>query len=63
VMVMTAEPDLTLRSEIFAAGAALFIQKPFTSVQMHTMLRLLVSKAAVSRNKKTKHQKARARIA
>lgn len=63
VMVMTADRDLTLCSEIFAAGAALFIQKPFTPAQMHTMLRLLISKAAVPRNKKTNPQKALARLA
>ena len=63
VMVMTAERDLTLCSEIFAAGAALFIQKPFTPAQLHIMLRLLVSKAADSRNKKTNPHKALARMA
>lgn len=62
VMVMTGERDLTLCSETFAAGAALFLQKPFTPTQMHTILRLLVSKAAVSRNKKTNPEKALARI-
>lgn len=53
VMMMTAEQDLTLCSEFFAAGAALFIQKPFTHAQMHSMLRLLVGKALVSTNKET----------
>jgi two-component system chemotaxis response regulator CheY len=63
VMVMTAERDLKLCSQSFAAGATLFIQKPFTPTQMHTMLSLLVSKAAISRNKKTNPQKALARMA
>jgi len=63
VMIMTAEQDLTLCSEFFAAGAALFIQKPFTPAQMHSMLRLLVSKAAVSTNKNTSPQKVLARMA
>ena len=58
VMVMTAERDLTLCSSIFAAGAALFIQKPFTPTQMQFMLRLLVSKGAGSRNKRTNPQTA-----
>ncbi|MDT5158601.1 MAG: two-component system, chemotaxis family, chemotaxis protein CheY [Acidobacteriota bacterium] len=48
VMMMTAERDLTLCSGFFAAGAALFLQKPFTPTQMQTVLRLLVSKAVVT---------------
>jgi CheY-like chemotaxis protein len=56
VMVMTGERDLALCAEFFAAGAALFIQKPFTPVQMQTMLRLLVSKAADSRTRKPEAQ-------
>jgi len=63
VMVMTAERDLIRCSEIFAAGATLFIRKPFTPTQMHTMLRLLVSNAAVSGNKKTNPRTAAARMA
>jgi CheY-like chemotaxis protein len=63
VMVMTGERDLTLCSETFAAGAALFLQKPFTATQMQTMLRLLVSEATVSRNMKTAPRKALARMA
>jgi DNA-binding response OmpR family regulator len=63
VMMMTAEQDLTFRSKIFAAGAALFIQKPFTLVQMETMLRLLVGKAACSRNKSTIPQRTLAQMA
>lgn len=51
VMIMTAERDLTLTSGMFAAGAALFIQKPFTPTQMQFMLRLLVSKASDSRTR------------
>jgi DNA-binding response OmpR family regulator len=63
VMMMTAEQDLTLRSEIFAAGAALFIQKPFTPVQLQIMLHLLVTKAADSRDTKTNPQKDLALVA
>ena len=62
VMIMTAGQDLTLCSESFAAGAALFIQKPFTPTQMHTMLRLLASKAAVTGNKKINPHKAQAQV-
>ena len=61
VMMMTGERDLTLCSEFFAAGAALFLQKPFTPAQMHTMLRLLVSKAAASTNNNASPQKSLAR--
>ena len=63
VMVITAERDLVLCSELFAAGAALFLRKPFTPAQVHTMLRLLVSKTAVSRNKKANPQADLARTA
>jgi CheY-like chemotaxis protein len=62
VMMMTAGQDLTLCSESFAAGAVLFIQKPFTPTQMHIMLRLLVNKVAGTRNKKINPQKAPARV-
>jgi CheY-like chemotaxis protein len=58
VMIMTAERDLTLCSKVFSAGAALFLQKPFSPTQMQTMLRLLVSQGAGSRNKKAIPQKA-----
>ncbi len=63
VMMMTAERDLTLCSEFFAAGAALFLQKPFTPAQMQTVLRLLVSKAAVSKTKQTNPHNAMTRVA
>lgn len=63
VMVMTAERDLILCSEIFTAGAALILRKPFTLAQMHTMLRLLVSKTAGSGDKKTTPRMAPARVA
>ena len=62
VMIMTAGQDLTLCSESFTAGATLFIQKPFTPTQIHTMLRLLVSTAAVTGNKKFNPQKAQAQV-
>jgi CheY-like chemotaxis protein len=62
VMMMTAGQDLTLCSESFAAGAVLFIQKPFTPAQMHTMLRLLVNKVAGTGNKKINSQKVPARV-
>jgi CheY-like chemotaxis protein len=45
VMMMTAEQDPKLSTESFAAGAVVFLPKPFTTVQLQTMLRMLVSKA------------------
>lgn len=63
IMMMTAEQDLAICSEMLAAGAALFLQKPFTPIQMQTVLRLLVGKAAVSTIQKTDPQKALARMA
>jgi CheY-like chemotaxis protein len=46
VMMMTAEQDPKLSSDSFAAGAVVFLPKPFTTTQLHTMLRMLVSKSA-----------------
>lgn len=46
VMMMTAERGLTLGAESFAAGALLFLPKPFTASQMQAMLRMLVGKAS-----------------
>jgi two-component system chemotaxis response regulator CheY len=63
VMMMTAERDLTLCAEFFAAGAALFLQKPFTPTQMQTVLRLLVSKAAGSKTKQTNPDNPMTRVA
>ena len=45
VMMMTAEQDPKLSSESFAAGAVVFLPKPFTTAQLQTMLRMLVNKA------------------
>jgi CheY-like chemotaxis protein len=45
VMMMTAEQDPKLSSDSFAAGAIVFLPKPFTAAQLQTMLRMLVSKA------------------
>jgi CheY-like chemotaxis protein len=46
VMMMTAEQDPKLSSDSFAAGAVVFLPKPFTTTQLQTMLRMLVAKAA-----------------
>ena len=63
VLMMTAERDLTLCSEFFAAGAALVIQKPFTPTQVQTVLRLLLGRAASLGSKKPTPQKTLARMA
>jgi CheY-like chemotaxis protein len=43
VIMMTAEQDPKLSSDSFAAGAVVFLPKPFTTTQLQTMLRMLVS--------------------
>lgn len=48
VMVMTAEQNPKISSESFAAGAVVFLPKPFTTAQLQIMLRMLISKAASS---------------
>lgn len=45
VMLMTSERDLNLMAESFAAGAAVFLPKPFTSQQLRLMLRMLLDKS------------------
>jgi CheY-like chemotaxis protein len=45
VMMMTAEQDPKLSSDSFAAGAVVFLPKPFTTIQLQTMLRMLVGRA------------------
>ena len=45
VMMMTAEQDPKLSSDSFAAGAIVFLPKPFTTAQLQTMLQMLIGKA------------------
>jgi CheY-like chemotaxis protein len=45
VMMMTAEQNPKLSSDSFAAGAVVFLPKPFTTVQLQVMLRMLIAKA------------------
>lgn len=45
VMMMTAEQDPKLSSDSFSAGAVVFLPKPFTTAQLHTMLQMLVGRA------------------
>ena len=44
VMMMTAEQNPKLSSDSFAAGAVVFLPKPFTTSQLQTMLRMLIDK-------------------
>jgi CheY-like chemotaxis protein len=44
VMMMTAEQNPKLPSDSFAAGAVVFLPKPFTTTQLQMMLRMLVNK-------------------
>ena len=44
VMMMTAEQDPKLSSDSFAAGAVVFLPKPFTTSQLQTMLRMLIGR-------------------
>jgi CheY-like chemotaxis protein len=44
VMMMTAEQDPKLSSDSFAAGAIVFLPKPFTTAQLQIMLPMLIGK-------------------
>jgi len=44
VMMMTAEQDPKLSSDSFAAGAIVFLPKPFTTAQLQIMLQMLIDK-------------------
>jgi CheY-like chemotaxis protein len=50
VMMMTAEQSPKLSSDSFAAGAVVFLPKPFTTVQLQIMLRMLIAKAGETAN-------------
>ena len=45
VMLITSERDNNLMAESFAAGAAVFLPKPFTTGQLQLMLRMLLAKS------------------
>jgi CheY-like chemotaxis protein len=47
VGIMTAEQDPKLWHDSFAAGAGIFLPKPFTASQMQFMLRVLLSQRQV----------------
>ena len=44
VMMMTAEQDPKLSKDSFAAGAVVFLPKPFTTAQLQIMLQMLIGK-------------------
>ena len=46
VMMMTAEQDPKLSQDSFAAGAVVFLPKPFTTAQFQIMLQMLLGKGA-----------------
>ena len=46
VMMMTAEQDPKLSSDSFAAGAVVFLPKPFTTAQLNIMLQMLIGRAS-----------------
>ena len=48
VMMITSERDLTLMGNSMAAGATLFLPKPFTPEQLQTSLGMLLSVAIVA---------------
>jgi chemosensory pili system protein ChpA (sensor histidine kinase/response regulator) len=45
IIMMTAEQNPRLSSESFAAGAVVFLPKPFTTSQLQVMLRMLTGGA------------------
>jgi CheY-like chemotaxis protein len=45
VIMMTAEQNPKLPSDSFAAGAGVFLPKPFTSSQLQIMLRMIINQA------------------
>lgn len=49
VMMMTAEQNPRLSSDSFAAGAVVFLPKPFTTSQLQVMLRMLIDKSRIKR--------------
>jgi two-component system chemotaxis response regulator CheY len=45
VILMTSERDLKLMKDSFEAGATVFLPKPFTTAQLQSSLRMLLSKS------------------
>lgn len=53
VIMMTSDQSSRLSSESFSAGAVAFLPKPFTHVQLKTMLLMFVKDAAAETTKKS----------
>ena len=45
VMMITSERDYRLMRDSFGAGASVFLPKPFTTLQLEAMLKMLVGKS------------------
>lgn len=58
VMMITSEQDLELMKGSFAAGATVFLPKPFTTAQLQTMLRMLLSKSVDTDKRATQNVRA-----
>lgn len=54
VMMITSEQDYKLMRDSFGAGAAVFLPKPFTIVQLQTLLNMLVRKGGRALRPQTK---------
>ena len=50
IMIITAEEDLKLMNDSFAAGATAFLSKPFTSDQLENAIRMLLHSQKMSRS-------------
>ena len=58
VMMITSEEDLHLVGKTFAAGATLFLQKPFTHTQLKSALHMLVSQSFDGNSRSYSNQRA-----
>jgi DNA-binding response OmpR family regulator len=58
VMMMTAEQNLSLMKDSFEAGAAMFLPKPFTTAQLQSSLRILLSNSIGTRKASTRRGQA-----
>jgi two-component system, sensor histidine kinase ChiS len=54
VMIMTAGQNLSLMKDCFEAGATMFLPKPFTTAQVQSSLRILLSNSIGARKASTR---------
>ena len=52
VMMITSEQDYKLMRDSFGAGATVFLPKPFTILQLQTLLNMLVQKGVAARSRR-----------